>query len=134
MGTCIQNKWAKHAIHEIWFLLHVCKITIKTNKLSYKAILHVYMLVIIEPQHEISNNVVCATIKALDQAAHMRSLIRAFASRLNILEFLGLKGGCTGSSESTLVKMPTSWKSHVTAQLISLLVTFSFYILTMGIL
>ena len=39
----------------------------------------------IEPQHEISNNVVCATSKASDQAAHMRSLIRAFASRLHIL-------------------------------------------------
>ena len=32
------------------------------------------------------------------------------------LEFLSLKGGCTGSSESTLVKMPHCWKSHVTAQ------------------
>ena len=31
-------------------------------------------------------------------------------------EFLSLKGGCTGSSESTLVK--TSWKSHVTAHFI----------------
>ena len=41
---------------------------------------HVY-----EPWHEISNNVVCATSKASDQPAHMRSLIRAFASRLNIL-------------------------------------------------
>ena len=38
-----------------------------------------------EPQHEISNNVVCANSKASDQPAHMRSLIRAFASRLNIL-------------------------------------------------
>ena len=33
------------------------------------------------------------------------------------LEFLSLKGGCTGSSESTLVKMPHCWKSHVTAQM-----------------
>ena len=33
------------------------------------------------------------------------------------LEFLGLKGGCTGSSESTLVKMPHCWKSHVTAHI-----------------
>ena len=41
-----------------------------------------------EPQHEISNNVVCATSKASDQPAHMRSLIRAFASRLNILWLL----------------------------------------------
>ena len=29
------------------------------------------------------------------------------------LEFLSLKGGCRGSSEPTLVKMPHSWKSHV---------------------
>ena len=28
-------------------------------------------------------------------------------------EFLCLKGGCTGLSESTLVKMPHCWKSHV---------------------
>ena len=37
------------------------------------------------PVHEISNNVVCATSTASDQPAHTRSLIRAFASRLNIL-------------------------------------------------
>ena len=30
-------------------------------------------------------------------------------------EFLSLKGGCTGLSESTLVKMPHCWKSRVTA-------------------
>ena len=29
------------------------------------------------------------------------------------LEFLSLTGGCTGSSESTLVKMPHCWKSHM---------------------
>ena len=29
------------------------------------------------------------------------------------LEFLSLKGGYTGSSESTFVKMPHCWKSHV---------------------
>ena len=33
-------------------------------------------------------------------------------------EFLSLKGGCTGSSESTLVKMSHCWKSHVAAHLI----------------
>ena len=38
-----------------------------------------------EPCHEISNNVVCETSKASDQPAHMHSLLRAFASRLNIL-------------------------------------------------
>ena len=31
------------------------------------------------------------------------------------LEFLSLTRGCTGSSESTLVKMPHCWKSHVAA-------------------
>ena len=63
-------------------------------------------------------HLVCATGKALDQPAHTRSLTRAFASRLNVLqgmsiklltkhylEFLSLKGGCIGSSEYTLVKM-----------------------------
>ena len=55
-----------------------------------------------ELRHEIPNNVVCA---------HTSSLIRAFASHLNIklltkhhLEFLCLTGGFTGLSESTLVK------------------------------
>ena len=38
-----------------------------------------------KPRNEISNNVVYATSKASDQPAHMRSLIRVFASRLNIL-------------------------------------------------
>ena len=38
-----------------------------------------------EPPHGISNNVVCVTGKASDQPAHMRSLIRAFASRLYII-------------------------------------------------
>ena len=38
-----------------------------------------------EPQHVISNTVVCATSKGSDQPAHTRSLIRAFARRLNTL-------------------------------------------------
>ena len=38
-----------------------------------------------ELRHEISNNVPCATSKASDQPAHTRSLISAFARRLNIL-------------------------------------------------
>ena len=33
------------------------------------------------------------------------------------LEFLSLKGGCRGSSESVLVKMPNCWKSHATAHM-----------------
>ena len=39
----------------------------------------------IEPQHESSNIVVCAPSKGSDHPAHTRSLITAFASRLNIL-------------------------------------------------
>ena len=36
------------------------------------------------------------------------------------LEFLGLKGGCRGSSESTHVKMPHCWKCHAAAQISSI--------------
>ena len=32
------------------------------------------------------------------------------------LEFLSLKGGCRGLSESTHVKMPHCWKSHAKAR------------------
>ena len=34
------------------------------------------------------------------------------------LEILSLKGGYTGSSESTHVKMPHCWKSHALAHII----------------
>ena len=40
--------------------------------------------------------------------------VKFLAGRL--LEFISLKGDCTGSSESTLVEMPHCWKSHVAAQ------------------
>ena len=33
------------------------------------------------------------------------------------LEFLSFKGVCTGSSGSSLVKMPHCWKSHVAAHI-----------------
>ena len=49
---------------------------------------YIYIYSTYEPRHEFSNNVVCATSKASDQPAHTRSLIRAFASRLNILLLL----------------------------------------------
>ena len=32
------------------------------------------------------------------------------------LDFLSLKGGCRGSSESTLIKMSNCWKSHAAAR------------------
>ena len=41
-----------------------------------------------ELRYEISNNVVCATSKASDKPAHMRSQIRDFARRLNSLWLL----------------------------------------------
>ena len=57
------------------------KNTLKMTELqSFK-----YIGLLIEPVHEISNNVACATSKASDQPAHTRSLIRAFARRLSIL-------------------------------------------------
>ena len=37
------------------------------------------------------------------------------------LEFLSSKGGCTGSFESTLVKMAHCWKSHAMAHILVLL-------------
>ena len=40
------------------------------------------------------------------------------------LEFLSLKGGCRGSSESTLIKMSNCWKSHTAAQSIMFMVMF----------
>ena len=39
------------------------------------------------------------------------------------LEFLSLKGGCTCSSEPTLVKIPHCWKSCVRAHLFYLILT-----------
>ena len=43
------------------------------------------------PQNEISNNVVCASTKGLDQPAHMCRLIRAFASRLKTIDRLAFE-------------------------------------------
>ena len=42
------------------------------------------------------------------------------------LEFLTSKVGCTGSYESTLVKMPHCWKSHVTAQFVMIICDMKF--------
>ena len=49
------------------------------------------------------------------------------------LEFPSLKWGCTGSSESTLVKMPHFWKSHVMAHFFlqpwAIIETVAYYLL-----
>ena len=58
---------------------------LRENKTFAKKSEFIPMMVIIEPKHEISKNVACATSTGSDQPAHTRSLIRAFASRLNIL-------------------------------------------------
>ena len=65
-----QQVYTKIGIYNLHLLLHFGK---------------GYSTCIIEPVHEISNNVVCATSKDSDQPAHTRSLIRAFASRWSIL-------------------------------------------------
>ena len=68
-GHLMQNGYSYHfADKQSWVVLYLED---NTNK----------------PRHEISNNVVhvCATSRASDQPAQTRSLLRAFASRLNIL-------------------------------------------------
>ena len=65
-----------------WFhfdSLHVFLYTIFCQHRIYKRKAY------LSQKHEISNNVVLSTSKGSDQPAHPRSLIRAFASRLNIL-------------------------------------------------
>ena len=52
-----------------------------------------------EPRHEIANNVICATSKVSDQPAHTRSLIKAFACRLNILWLLSYWSNTIGVSK-----------------------------------
>ena len=53
-----------------------------------------------------------------------QSLFKSLESSMTVklltehnLEFLSLKGGSTGSSESTLVKMSNCWKSRAAAHL-----------------
>ena len=76
---------------EIYYTYFYTKVEELNNKLlNNKTVLFVLFLnsvfqFLFEPQHELSNNVVCVSSKASDQPAHMRSLIRAFASHLNIL-------------------------------------------------
>ena len=66
----------------------------------------------------IANNVVCAYAQS-DQSLCL-SLEYFMSVKLlteHHVEFLSLKGGCTGSFESTLVKLPHCWKSRVTAHM-----------------
>ena len=96
-------------------------------RLQYKLpyVLHrAWQFIIYEPRHEISNNMVlmcdqqslrsaCAVYAQADQRL-CKSLEYSMTVKLlpeQHLEFLSLKGGCTGSSEFTLVKLPHCWKS-----------------------
>ena len=69
-----------HSLREKHYT-HSQTMTLQVSLLVYCWLVHS----LYEPRHEISNNVVCATSKGSDQPAHTNSLIRAFASRLNIL-------------------------------------------------
>ena len=82
-----------------------------------------------EPKHKISNNMVCATSKASDQLEYSMSV-----KLLPVLhfEFLCLKGGCTGSHESTPVKMPHCWKSYVMAHIHIEMFTSCLYIFNLS--
>ena len=49
-----------------------------------------------------------------DQSYSLEYFIIAKLLTEHHLEFLSLKGGCRGSSESTLIKITNCWKSHAT--------------------
>ena len=87
-------------------------------KMTLKQMLNSY-----EPWQEISNNqqsLRSACAYAQSDQSLCKSLEYSMSVKLlaeHHLDFLSLKGGCTGSSKSTLVKIPHRWKSHVAAQL-----------------
>ena len=90
-------------------------------------LLWVNILNLFEPVHEISNNVVSATGKASDKPAHMRSLIRAFSSRLNILWVLSywLNIICSFSAKKEAVQACLSQrlaKCHIVGNLVPRLI------------
>ena len=73
-----------------------------------------------EPWHKIFHNAVCATSKASDRPSRIdQNICLSLGYSMNFevltehhLEFLSLKGDCTGSYESTLVKILHYRKSH----------------------
>ena len=108
------------------YQVHISDCTVCEDKSNPQRLnLHLYLEtltydpLIYELRHEISNNVVCATSKTSGQSLCL-SLEYYTTVKLpneHHLELPSLKGGCTGSSESTLVKMPHCWKSHVVAHI-----------------
>ena len=81
------SKLHVHVLYIFFIVRHYIYITYSYYLLKwfYMFLFDNLLYMLIEPQHEISNNVICTTSKASDQPAHMHSLIRACASRLNIL-------------------------------------------------
>ena len=80
----IPNSNSNHFI--IKLATHLCMLTGGQISIFYVfALISLFHSFPFEPVHKISNNVICATSKALDQPAHTRSLIRAIACHLNIL-------------------------------------------------
>ena len=71
----VKYSFFKYALYLINCFLYFITMYIIKRNIAY----------IPEPRHEISNNVVCATVKGSDQPAHTRRLIRAVASRLKII-------------------------------------------------
>ena len=52
-----------------------------------------------------------------DEMPHVEYFMSVKLLTEHHLEFLSLNRGCIGSSESTLVKMPHSWKSYALSHL-----------------
>ena len=87
-----------------------------------------------EPRQEVSKNVVCATsrLRSVEQSDQSLCLLLEYFVTVKLLtehqlESLSLTGGCTGSSESTHVKMPHCWKSHVAAQFALVCTSYMFH-------
>ena len=82
----------------------------------------------LEPRHKISKNGMCDQQRLRLACAYAQSdqnlcLSLEYSMTVKLLteqhlEFLSLKGGCTGSYDPTLVKMPHCWKPHVVAHYI----------------
>ena len=110
------------------------RILMRENDYGYRSLLMVLKSGngkqnIFEQHHEISNNVVYGTMcdqqslrSAYTYVQSVQSLCLSLEYSMSDklltehhLEFLSLKGGCKGSSMSTLVKKPHCCKSPVTA-------------------
>ena len=114
----------QYMCHVVLILLY----TIFSRKYHLKLKLIILIKSLYEPRHEISNNVVMFDQQRLRPACAYaqsdQSLCKSLKYTMIVkllteqhLEFLSLKGSCTGSSESTLVKIPHCWKSHALAHM-----------------